>query len=105
MNEIQKSAYVEGANKITRAFQSGSAIDQPTLTAWVNKCLDNDNTVETKVQLHTRDDDGNLAKTTTLEGRRSELAGYRLVGAFAAVEVLRLELAAKGVRFSAKTPA
>ena len=37
-------------------------------------------------------------------GRRSELAGYRLLGAFAAVESVRVALVSKGVTFNMKAP-
>ena len=104
MNEIQQDAYKTGYRHIGEALQTGATINLPTLTAWVNQCLANDNTVEAKVQLHGRDKDGNLTKTTTLEGRRSELAGYRLLGAFAAVESMRVALASKGVTFNMKAP-
>jgi len=104
MNEVQRAAYTEGYRQIGDAFQAGATINLPTLTGWVNKCLANDQTVEAKVQLHDRNDAGDLTKTTSLEGRRSELAGYRLIGAFAAVESMRLALASKGVTFNVKTP-
>jgi hypothetical protein len=100
MNEIQTEAYLEGHNLVSLAFCSGTSIDIPTLTGWVNRCLAKDSSIEKTVQLHDRDEEGNLAKTTTLKGNRAELCGYRLLGAFNAVEGMRAALSGKGVTFS-----
>lgn len=105
MNEIQREAFQEGFLHIGQALQAGASINLSKLTFWVNQCLANDRTIEKRVQLHDRDEDGNLTKTTTVEGGRSELAGYRLIGAFNAVESARMSAESRGVTFSLGTPA
>ena len=102
MNEIQKAAHAEGQNQIITAFQSKKSLDTQTLTHWINSCLARDSTTERKVQLLDRDDDGNLTKTTTLTASRAEMCGYRLLGAFAAIESIRATLDKKGVTFNTK---
>lgn len=104
MNDLQSAAYLEGHNQITAAFQSRKSLDSPKLNHWINTCLARDSTVEQSMQLIDRDTAGNLAKTTTLHAGRSELCGYRLAGAFAAVESFRAALDKKGVTFDAKAP-
>lgn len=102
MNEIQKGAYVEGFNQIAGAFQSKKNLDVPTLTHWVNGCMARDSSAERSVQLIDRDGEGDISKTTTLHGGRSEMCGYRLLGAFEAVESIRAALQKSGVTLNVK---
>lgn len=104
MNQLQSAAYLEGQNQIATAFRSRQSLDTPTLSNWINICLAKDSTVEQSVQLIDRDDAGNLARTTTLNAGRSELCGYRLAGAFAAVESFRAALDRQGITFNAIAP-
>lgn len=103
MNELQRAAYVEGHNLIAVAFQSRKNLDMPTLTHWINSCQANALDVEKTVQLHDRNDEGDLVRTTTTKAGKAELCGYRLMGAFNAVEFVRAHLDAKGVTFNGKT--
>ena len=103
MNELQTAAVVEGYNQIMAAFQSKQNLDISTLKHWINSCLLGGTTPEKKVQLVERDVNGDIFRTSILEAGRAEMCGYRLLGAFKAVESLRASLEKMGVTFDVKT--
>jgi len=103
MNPLQKAAFKEGWDLIAEAFQGGAGLNLARCEAIINEALSGGNSLAGRVQLVDRNDDGDIEKTTTFEARRNEVAGYRLLGAFNAVEIIRTNLAAKGVTFTAST--
>jgi hypothetical protein len=101
MNPLQKAAFEDGWTWIAKAFQSGDGLNLARFEATINEALSGDASLASRVQVVDRNEEGDIEKTTTFEARRNEAAGYRLLGAFNAVESIRTKLATKGVTFTA----
>lgn len=101
MNPLQKAAFEDGWTWIAKAFQSGDGLNLARFEATINEALSGDASLASRVQVVDRNEEGDIEKTTTFEARRNEAAGYRLLGAYNAVESIRTKLATKGVTFTA----
>lgn len=104
MNILQREAFNEGIHAVQAAFQNQQAIDLQTINSWLNSCLAVDRTIVKKHLIHQRDEEGNLTATSSIEINRAEVCGYRITGAFNALESIRQKLAQGGTTFSFGNP-
>ncbi|MCB8747705.1 hypothetical protein LHU53_12400 [Rhodoferax sp. U2-2l] len=100
MNELQKEAFNEGTLLISEGFAGNQSIDLTTLRSWLDGLANGHGKIEKKRAKHDRDEDDNLVGTTSTEITHSEYCGYRLSGAFRAVEAYRAAAQKSGVNFS-----
>lgn len=97
MNPIQKSAHSEGFSLVANAFNSGEKFKAELAVAWINRCIANDQSMES-LALVDRDANSEIAAVRKLEATSAEMCGYRLAGIFTALETVRLGLQNTGVR-------
>lgn len=100
MNQLQTKAFHEGCNFVNSALVQGRPLDIATTAAWVNSCLSSDRKISYTQSEYGCDANGDPSFITTLRHCEAELSGYRLLGAFSAMDSIRRKFAECGVTFS-----
>ena len=97
MNAIQKSAHTEGFSLVANAFNSGEKFKSDIAMAWINRCIANDQSMES-LQLIDRDVNSEMRAVRKFEATSAEMCGYRLAGILTALEAVRQGLQTAGLK-------
>jgi len=104
MTPIQEDSFKEGMIFIRSSFSSRTPLNMHELCSWINTRSSNDHTTYSKKTIYERDDEGNLISSTNYEIGKTEASGYRLLGAFTAMENIRVAMDMKNITYSFTEP-
>lgn len=99
MNAVESKAYTDGFMFVVQAFGDSGHVDLAKAESWINDCLSLTSSAE-QTQVHERDPDGNLVKTSIIKISSRDKAARSLSGFCAGVEYIRRACAKKGISIS-----